>query len=220
MILAFDTSLHEVSIGLFDTDARELASFHYSPSSSERGAHDSMLAAKTAELLARISAKPQDVERIAIVAGPGSFTGLRIGYAFAKGLAYAIPGVAVTPIPSHQALRQTLRARQDDSGVVYIYPGYDRHSLYAAEARSIEEVALVAIADFHYLADTIFAGPPSALEILPSGFGNRIVCAIDLASVVRYSERLPQLTNLESLAQLEPLYITPFVPHPASRANN
>ena len=46
----------------------------------------------------RIGKKPADIDLISIASGPGSFTGLRIGMAYAKGLAYVLekPIVAVT----------------------------------------------------------------------------------------------------------------------------
>jgi tRNA threonylcarbamoyladenosine biosynthesis protein TsaB len=49
------------------------------------------------QLLASTALTPEGIERIAVVTGPGSFTGLRIGLSFAKGLhaARQIPMVAI-----------------------------------------------------------------------------------------------------------------------------
>lgn len=56
----------------------------------------------------------QDIERIGVVTGPGSFTGIRVGVAFARGLSLAleVPCVGVT------ALEATLPAGQQGSAIV------------------------------------------------------------------------------------------------------
>ena len=46
---------------------------------------------------------PQDVELVAVTAGPGSFTGLRIGIATAKAFAYAV-GAEVLGVDTHETL--------------------------------------------------------------------------------------------------------------------
>ena len=56
----------------------------------------------------------QDVERIGVVTGPGSFTGIRVGVAFARGLSLAlkVPCIGVT------ALEAALPAGQQGSAIV------------------------------------------------------------------------------------------------------
>lgn len=43
------------------------------------------------------------VELLAISAGPGSFTGLRVGFGLVKGMAYAFPGKKVAAVPTLEA---------------------------------------------------------------------------------------------------------------------
>ena len=51
--------------------------------------HSQTLLTMAAGLLEQCGLKPRDLDLIAVAAGPGSFTGLRIGVAAAKGLAWA-----------------------------------------------------------------------------------------------------------------------------------
>lgn len=59
--------------------------------------HQERLAPMVAECLQDAGARPADLGLIAVTVGPGSFTGLRVGLAFAKGLSLAldIPAVGV-----------------------------------------------------------------------------------------------------------------------------
>jgi tRNA threonylcarbamoyladenosine biosynthesis protein TsaB len=215
MILALDTSLHDLSIGLFSSSGTELASFHYSPRRTERGVHDSMLAAKTAELLTTVNAKAKDIKQIVYIAGPGSFTGLRIGLAFAKGIAYAT-GAVLVPVPSHVALQASLAEKQPDGlGLLFAYPGYDKHSLYIAHRAAIDDVALVPLREL--LPDLVIAGPPTALELVADKHEHTVVCGIDLAAVVKYAVDMPEVKGFEAISTLEPLYITPFTPHTVAK---
>ncbi|MDA8387869.1 MAG: tRNA (adenosine(37)-N6)-threonylcarbamoyltransferase complex dimerization subunit type 1 TsaB [Nitrospiraceae bacterium] len=43
------------------------------------------------------------IELLAISAGPGSFTGLRVGFGLVKGIAYAFPGKKVVAVPTLEA---------------------------------------------------------------------------------------------------------------------
>ena len=65
--------------------------------------HSAALLPMCLEALARCGASLKDVEAIAVSSGPGSFTGLRIGFATAQGLARAV-GSAIVPVPTFEAL--------------------------------------------------------------------------------------------------------------------
>jgi tRNA threonylcarbamoyl adenosine modification protein YeaZ len=65
------------------------------------------LAPAVASLLAGVGLLPSDLDRIAVVSGPGSFTGLRSSLAFSRGLARAARAVLV-PIPTFEAASEAI----------------------------------------------------------------------------------------------------------------
>jgi tRNA threonylcarbamoyladenosine biosynthesis protein TsaB len=90
MILAIDTATRATSVALHDGQqvAAEMTWL-------TENYHTVELAPTVAGLLDRVGVRPADLEAIALAKGPGSFTGLRIGMSFAKGLALA----ASPPLP-------------------------------------------------------------------------------------------------------------------------
>ncbi|RMG45540.1 MAG: tRNA (adenosine(37)-N6)-threonylcarbamoyltransferase complex dimerization subunit type 1 TsaB [Candidatus Dadabacteria bacterium] len=81
-ILAIDTSTSRASVAL-KTNAGEL----HTASGSGINSHNEELALLVESLLEQAKLKASHLDKILIGSGPGSFTGLRIGFAFAKGLA-------------------------------------------------------------------------------------------------------------------------------------
>ncbi|MCU0722952.1 MAG: tRNA (adenosine(37)-N6)-threonylcarbamoyltransferase complex dimerization subunit type 1 TsaB, partial [Planctomycetes bacterium] len=68
--------------------------------------HGRLLAAETEALLRALGWSLEGVGILAVSAGPGSYTGLRIGMAFAKGLAFAA-GKPLVAVPTLEAMART-----------------------------------------------------------------------------------------------------------------
>ncbi len=82
MLLALDTSTHMVGVALYD-GVSVLGEAIW----TSRDYHTVELAPKAAEILDQCGVEAADLTVVAVAIGPGSFTGLRIGLALAKGLA-------------------------------------------------------------------------------------------------------------------------------------
>jgi tRNA threonylcarbamoyladenosine biosynthesis protein TsaB len=103
-ILGIDTASADGSGALW-IDGQVAGSFPLRP-----GEHSSGLSTAVASLLEARSLSLRGLAAVAVARGPGSFTGLRIGLAWAKGVALA----AETPlalISSHEATARAQRAR-------------------------------------------------------------------------------------------------------------
>jgi tRNA threonylcarbamoyladenosine biosynthesis protein TsaB len=102
ILLALDTALDACSVALVD-GARVLAC---RTEAMERG-HQERLAPMVAEAMATAALPFSALERIAVTVGPGSFTGLRVGLAFAKSVALAldVPCVGVGTLEALVASR-------------------------------------------------------------------------------------------------------------------
>ena len=96
MLLAVDTSTAQIGLGLFDGVQVVAESVWYS-----QRHHSVELAPALAELLRRSGCTMRDVEAVGVAIGPGSFTALRVGLAFVKGLALA-KKLALVGIPTLQ----------------------------------------------------------------------------------------------------------------------
>ena len=59
----------------------------------------------------------EKIDAIAISIGPGSFTGLRIGLGFAKGIAYS-HGLSIIPVPTFLSLAYSLKSLKPSNGII------------------------------------------------------------------------------------------------------
>jgi tRNA threonylcarbamoyladenosine biosynthesis protein TsaB len=155
-ILAIDTS-HPVGSAALQRDGREpdVGLFGI------RSTHLLEIADCVESLLDRAGAEASDIDRLAVVVGPGSFTGLRIGLAFVKGL-YAAIGSDVVTMTSLELLALPRLGSTMPEGVVCAMIDAGKSEVYAAVYASA--------GDPHggYRAPRRVAGPPRSVE--PAGF--------------------------------------------------
>ena len=97
LLLAFETSAKAASVALFD--GKKLLGESYQNTGLT---HSQTLMVMAEDLLKQCNHIPADVEAVAVAEGPGSFTGVRIGVAAAKGFAWGknIPCYGVSTLES------------------------------------------------------------------------------------------------------------------------
>ena len=97
LLLAFETSAKAASVALFQDD--KLLGESYQNTGLT---HSQTLMVMAEDLLHQCGHTPQEVQAVAVAEGPGSFTGVRIGVAAAKGFAWGsdIPCYGVSTLES------------------------------------------------------------------------------------------------------------------------
>jgi tRNA threonylcarbamoyladenosine biosynthesis protein TsaB len=100
-ILAFDTATRATTVALAGVD-NVVVTARDDPPPGERPGHATRLLPLIAMVMKRSGVGWEDIERIAVGVGPGTFTGLRIGIATARAVARArnIPLVGVSTLQS------------------------------------------------------------------------------------------------------------------------
>lgn len=108
MLLAIDTSTRAIGVALHNGNQVLNETVWIS-----RDFHTVELAPAVAEILAKSELTLSDLEALAVAIGPGSFTGLRIGLALAKGLSLAnrLPLVGVPTLDILAAAQPTQHER-------------------------------------------------------------------------------------------------------------
>lgn len=97
-ILAMDTATMVSSVAV-TTEDRVLAEL----TAETRFTHSETLVANIEEVLRLADVKREDLSAVAVSLGPGSFTGLRIGLAAAKAIAYAL-SIPLVGVPTLEVL--------------------------------------------------------------------------------------------------------------------
>ena len=136
IVVGMDTATPSTVAGLLLADDRVLEA-RDDPDAPSRGDHAARLLVLVEGLLRQAGIGWDGVGRIAVGAGPGGFTGLRIGIATARALAQAT-GIPLVPVSSLAALAAGAAAEQP-GGVAAVLDAR-RGEVFAAVYRDGEEL--------------------------------------------------------------------------------
>ncbi len=106
MLLAIDTSTRQSGIALYDAARGLLAEHHWLAGRQ----HTVELMPEIAHLMSQAHVEPAGLAGVAVALGPGSFTGVRVALAAAKGLALA-RGIPVLGVPTLDVIAYPHRAQ-------------------------------------------------------------------------------------------------------------
>jgi tRNA threonylcarbamoyladenosine biosynthesis protein TsaB len=180
-VLAIDTSLPAVSVCIFDGDAQQAVARETLP--MQKGHAEALM--PMIERVARQGGGFASLGRVAVTVGPGSFTGIRIGVAAARGIALACGSEAVgvstlaalaTPLLFSDDERIVVAAIDASHGNVFL-------SAYNSNGRVLTSPRLISLSDACRL---LAVGPVVATG---SGAGNLRETARALGQEIMVEER-------------------------------
>lgn len=171
----------------------------------DRGVHDSHLAEECRILMAERQIMAKDLTLIGVIIGPGSFTGLRIGLAFAKGLAYA-SGARIVPVTQHEVLASQLAGKEVD-GILTM--GYQRGLVYKAEQANPRHIEMLRIEELPKDGKYAVQSELASLINEVLGEGKLIALELQLSVMLKCVIHAEHTANID---ELEPFYVTDFTP--------
>jgi tRNA threonylcarbamoyladenosine biosynthesis protein TsaB len=202
IILALDTCLAACSVAVVD-GARVLAR---RVELMSRG-HQERLAPLVAEAMAEAGLKFDQLQRVGVTVGPGSFTGLRVGLAFAKGLGHAlsIPVIGIGVLEALACGNETtpgliVAALEAKRGQVFLQAFADGAAVMAPEGLAIE-VAIAWAAQHSHTNPITLVG--TGAPHLGAAFPNAEVIVVDHVDPVVVA----QLARKRPVSPPRPLYL-------------
>jgi tRNA threonylcarbamoyladenosine biosynthesis protein TsaB len=226
IVLAIDTSTLTASCAVVRVDGLGLTVL--AAEDGPTSAHSERILPLVARVTAAAGVAPSALDAFAVGAGPGSFTGLRIGMATAKGLAFAA-GRPLWVVSSLAALALDLADLSGAEGDAALYvPVLDarRGEIYAgfyarggnaliavAPERVIPPAELPALIAATGLADAVIGGDalavyPDALAALPPSV-RRVADSRDIPSAISVARLGLAGERVDMLAHGAPAYIRP-----------
>ena len=229
LILCIETGTDICSVGIARDG--ELMSLRESDQGRD---HAKQVAVFVDELLRETGVKPDELDAVAVGMGPGSYTGLRIGVSFAKGLCYGL-NIPLLAVGSLEALTD-VAIKDYEAGIIQV-EGWDEAFLCPmVEARRMEvytqifnsrceaqsEVSAEIITEDSFSQWrakgklVIFGnGAAKCQEMLPDAI--YIDVAPSARGLTRIAHQLFEAGKTVDIAYFEPFYLKDFVVIPSKK---
>ncbi len=145
MLLVIDTCFNACSAALYDEAAGHVVACGYE--AMERG-HAEALGPMVERVFAEAGSTPDQLSRIVVTRGPGTFTGLRIGLSFAKGMALAlniplvgIDSLTATAAPHFGSVDRLVVAHQAGGTGLFYWAVFEEDQLSPPALGHAEDIA-------------------------------------------------------------------------------
>ena len=111
--IAIETSTNICSVGIFRSNTMiDLIE------SEEKNSHSKELANSVKKIIDKNKISIKSINYIALSSGPGSFTGLRIGSSFAKGIAFGL-NIPIVMVPTLRSLEFAIKIKEEHNICVF-----------------------------------------------------------------------------------------------------
>ncbi|MBQ2036324.1 MAG: tRNA (adenosine(37)-N6)-threonylcarbamoyltransferase complex dimerization subunit type 1 TsaB [Alistipes sp.] len=229
LILCIETGTDICSVGIARDG--ELMSLRESDQGRD---HAKQVAVFVDELLRETGVKPDELDAVAVGMGPGSYTGLRIGVSFAKGLCYGL-NIPLLAVGSLEALTD-VAIKDYEAGIIQV-EGWDeallcpmvdarRMEVYTqifnsrCEAQSEVSAEIITEDSFSQWRAkgklVIFGnGAAKCQEMLPDAI--YIDVAPSARGLTRIAHQLFEAGKTVDIAYFEPFYLKDFVVIPSKK---
>ncbi len=216
--------LIETSTSLCSTALAEDGRIVCSRRSTEPRAHASLTAVFVKEMLEESGWTVRELDAVAVSAGPGSYTGLRVGSSTAKGLCFGgqVPLIAVSTLDI--LARQAIEAGLPE-GCKAILPMVDARrmevytAVYSPEGARLTDISPV-ILDENSFADLFASGPVAVIGDAAEKFAPLratadgsvfMQCCPEASAMLVPAMRKYEKKEFEDTAYFEPFYLKQFI---------
>ncbi len=229
LILCIETGTDICSVGVARDG--ELVSLR---ESDEGRDHAKKVGVFVDELLRETGISPDELDAVAVGMGPGSYTGLRIGVSFAKGLCYGL-GIPLVAVGSLDAMA-AVAIEDNDAGILDVENWEDAVLCPMVDARRMEVYTRLFDAKGNALSDVTaevvteqtFAdvrrerqlvmfgnGAAKCREVLPDA--TYINITPSARGLARLAEQRLSAGQTEDIAYFEPFYLKDFIVIPSKK---
>lgn len=184
--------------------------------------HSTKLASCVDFILHNLQVRFEELSAIALSAGPGSFTGLRIGYSFAKGIAHPL-GIPIIEVPTLDAWAYQEGEQQGQTlAVIDAYRDELFYAMYERRKSRLKRATDYAIIKIDELgrrisAPTRITGSISEKiqsqisSVVPNAlFSNRMSAAPSMAALLELASDKFRRKEFSDLDDSEPFYMRKF----------